>query len=146
MILISHRGNLEGRNENLENHPKYIEVAYSAGFYVEIDLWVVENKLFLGHDEPQFLIDSKFIDNKFYYVHCKNEDALSYLNNSNLNCDYFWHENDYYTMTSKNKIWSHFKSKILPNSICVIKDDLDSLNDYSNCFGICSDFVAKYIK
>ena len=143
MILISHRGNLEGRNENLENHPKYIEDAHNAGFYVEIDLWVIENKLYLGHDKPQFLIDSKFIDNKYLFVHCKNNSALTYMQNKNWDCDYFWHEDDYYTLTSKNKIWAHPKSNILPGSICVVKDENIFFEHYSNCFGICSDYVWR---
>ena len=40
MVLISHRGNLEGKNIELENDPTYIDSAIEKGFDVEIDLWV----------------------------------------------------------------------------------------------------------
>jgi hypothetical protein len=52
MILISHRGNLNGPNPERENHPDYIWEALRAGFEVEIDVWWVEGKFKLGHDEP----------------------------------------------------------------------------------------------
>jgi hypothetical protein len=39
MILIAHRGNLDGPNPSMENHPDYIDAAINAGFHVEVDLW-----------------------------------------------------------------------------------------------------------
>ena len=38
MILISHRGNIDGKNEVWENHPKYIIEALEAGYDFEIDV------------------------------------------------------------------------------------------------------------
>ena len=38
MILISHRGNLNGTSP-FENHPEYIQKALLKGFDVEIDVW-----------------------------------------------------------------------------------------------------------
>ena len=34
MILISHRGNINGKNLNIENHPSYIDKAIEAGYDV----------------------------------------------------------------------------------------------------------------
>ena len=56
MILISHRGNIDGPNSKLENNPTYIDRALDKGFNVEIDLWVYEKEFFLGHDEPTYLV------------------------------------------------------------------------------------------
>ena len=36
MILISHRGNLEGRVPNMENHLNYVYDALNKGFEVEM--------------------------------------------------------------------------------------------------------------
>ena len=38
MILISHRGNLEGKNPEKENSPIYVLQALSKGFDVEVDI------------------------------------------------------------------------------------------------------------
>ena len=54
MKLISHRGNLNGPNKERENHPDYIWEALQAGYEVEIDVWWVDGKFKLGHDEPQY--------------------------------------------------------------------------------------------
>ena len=46
MILISHRGNINGRDEDRENHPEYIQEALDRGYDVEIDLRCKNNRLF----------------------------------------------------------------------------------------------------
>jgi len=60
MFYISHRGNLNGKNQELENKPSYIFDALEKNFEVEVDIWFNEGKFYLGHDEPKDLIDSKF--------------------------------------------------------------------------------------
>jgi len=143
MIYISHRGNTSEINRELENSPDYINEALEKNFYVEIDLWVIEDKLYLGHDGPEYLIDQSYLNNKYFYVHCKNKEALVYMNFSKLDCEYFWHQEDYYTLTSKNKIWVHGMHEEIPDSICVVLDKNTNKN-LSICYGICSDYVEFY--
>ena len=38
MKFISHRGNVNGRNELMENHPLAIQMAMNAGFDVEVKI------------------------------------------------------------------------------------------------------------
>ena len=61
MILISHRGNLNGKTDD-ENKPKYIEQALNQGFDVEIDVWYIDNQFWLGHDKPQYKISEGFLE------------------------------------------------------------------------------------
>lgn len=140
MILISHRGNLEGKKEKLENHPDYIEEAKKKGFDVEIDVWFIKNNFFLGHDEPQFRVDSKFLEDQKLWCHSKNSDALKEL--SKLNCHFFWHNTDDYTITSKGFIWIYPGKPILKNGICVMPEKIKNIN--IDCRGICSDFIKSY--
>ena len=144
MIFISHRGNINSKNTTLENKPSYIQEALNLDYHVEIDLWVLNNILFLGHDNPKYSIDISFLNNEKLFVHCKNFEALSFLKHKKLKCDYFWHENDHYTLTSKGNIWSHFKSVILEDSIkvCLEFENLD----FSSCYGICSDDIESFKK
>ena len=81
MILISHRGNLDKINFDDENKPDYILAAIELGYNVEIDLWVVNKKLFLGHDYGKFAIDEKFLkeNEKKLWIHAKNDDALFFF-------------------------------------------------------------------
>lgn len=39
MILISHRGNIDGPNVKMENDPRYIENTLGKGYNVEVDVW-----------------------------------------------------------------------------------------------------------
>ena len=38
MLLIAHRGNINGPDKAKENHPDYINKAIEAGYNVEIDI------------------------------------------------------------------------------------------------------------
>ena len=60
MLYISHRGNLDGINPELENNPKYISNALEKNFDVEVDAWFVNGKFYLGHDEPKDLLITIF--------------------------------------------------------------------------------------
>ena len=60
MILISHRGNIDGKNIYDENSVPYTEKALKLGFDVEIDVWFMENNFFLGHDELKHLVKLDF--------------------------------------------------------------------------------------
>ena len=154
MILISHRGNINGEIKNRENSVSYILEALNFGYDVEIDVWEIENDWYLGHDNPEYKIDYDFIYNysKKLWIHCKNKEALFKMNNlfNNLNIywlKFFWHENDKYTMTSNNCIWTYAGEDISESSICLLPErfDYDEEKLY-NCFGICSDFIEKYNK
>ena len=146
MILISHRGNLNGRNHNLENHPDYILAAISKGYNVEVDVWYVDGKFKLGHDEPQYNFPWDLIEyhhNKLW-IHCKNVEAIVALNdfpNHHL-INYFWHQEDDVTLTSKGYIWAYPGKQPIKNSIAVMpelnKDDL------TQAIGVCSDYINNY--
>ena len=145
MILISHRGNIEGKNVDKENHPDYIDQALSLGYQVEIDLWLINGKLFLGHDEPQYNINSDWLFNRIskLWIHCKNIPAIEWFNIVGR-FNYFWHENDTITLTSKNDIWAYPGKQPIKNSIAVMPEIYDE--DVSSCLGVCSDYIQTYKK
>ena len=143
MILISHRGNINGPVESCENEPAYIDLAISEGFDVEVDIWYIDGILYLGHDGPEYNIDSKWLLDRIskLWIHCKNVDAVTYFNSDKHSFNYFWHENDTLTLTSKNHIWAYPGKQPIKGSIAVMpeiyKDNIDS------CLGICSDYIEK---
>ena len=57
MILISHRGNMNGVNKKLENDPDHLQSLSDMGVDVEVDVWFDGLQLFLGHDEPKYKVD-----------------------------------------------------------------------------------------
>lgn len=146
MFLISHRGNTEGKNELLENNPVYILQAIEQGFDVEIDIRYIDGTLFLGHDTSQYKTSLDFLfsySNKLW-IHCKNVQAVSFLFkiDENKNLNYFWHEKDKVTLTSKRFIWA-YPGIECQDSIAVLPEIYkDSLNGR---LGICSDYINDYI-
>ena len=144
MILISHRGNTNGRIVSKENHPDYINEAIGLGFDVEIDLWLVDENIFLGHDLPQYKINLDWINERIdkLWLHCKNVEILEFLSKQEIKPNYFWHENDVVTLTSKNYIWAYPNKQPIENSIAVMPEINN--DDTTKCIGICSDFIEKY--
>jgi len=145
MILISHRGNTNGKFESYENEPTYIDKAISEGFDVEVDIWVLAGILFLGHDRPQYGIDYNWLQerkNKLW-IHCKNIEALQFCDDR-LDLHYFWHENDTVTLTSQSTIWAYPGKQPIKNSIAVMPELYG--DNIIECLGICSDFIKKYQK
>ena len=144
MHFISHRGNLNGPNKNLENKPNYIQEALDKGFDVEIDVWLNEEKFYLGHDKPLYETDINFIGQKKIWVHAKNIEALNKLIKLEIHC--FWHQSDDVVLTSKGYLWT-FPGKLLTsNSIEVLPEINTKIIKnikVSDCAGICSDYIEN---
>jgi hypothetical protein len=146
MILISHRGNIEGSIPEKENDPRYVEDAISFGFDVEVDVWYVQNDLWLGHDKPQFKTNFDWFKDRIdkLWVHCKNKDSLIFFrkNFEKNNFNFFWHQQDDLTLTSLNYIWVYPGKQPILDSISVIPELYG--DDISLCLGVCSDYIKKY--
>ena len=146
MILISHRGNTNGQFESYENEPNYIDSAIKKGYDVEIDVWVKDNMLWLGHDKPDYGINFSFIKDRIdkLWVHCKNVESVVYFKECGYPVNYFWHEKDTLTLTSHNHIWVYPGKQPIINSIAVMPELKN--DDVSKCLGICSDFIENFKK
>ena len=142
MILISHRGNTDGKDPTSENKPDYILDAINKGFHCEIDVWFNDGNLFLGHDNKDTKIDISFLKNEKLWCHAKNLKALELMLKNNIHC--FWHEDDLVTLTSRGWTWCHPKCKDGGEKSIIVKPEINKI-DYNNFTGICSDYVTKYI-
>jgi len=138
MIIISHRGNTNGPNIDLENQPQHIQALLNAKINVEIDVWFIDKSFYLGHDAPQYRVNKKFITQKNLWCHAKNLNALFELLKLKAIC--FWHETDSYTLTSNNFIWTYPDKNTTKNSIIV-----DATSDWKykkyKCAGVCVDYI-----
>ena len=140
MLLISHRGNLSGKNPNKENAPYYINAALEKGYDVEIDVWWHNKNFYLGHDEPMYKVEKKYLQNYKLWCHAKNIEAILQMRENDIH--YFWHQEDKITLTSKNYIWAYPGSQPIENSIAVLPEIYKE--DVSKCIGICSDDIINY--
>jgi hypothetical protein len=140
MIIISHRGNLNGPNKDTENSPSQLTLAAQKGFDVEADLWVVDDELFLGHDKPTYKVEYEFLESIGFmlWVHCKNLEAIKYMQDNNSDLNYFWHQNDDFALTSYNQVWTYPGKQTFSNSILVDLSENPQTN--INALGICTDY------
>lgn len=126
MKIIAHRANLFGPYSKSENTLKSITLALKLGFEVEIDVWLKEGKLCLGHDDNNLTYEpdlTEFLFNNAskLWIHCKNLEALRYLLQYDV-LNVFGHSNDEFVLTSKRYIFC--KPGVVPyeNGIIVMPE------------------------
>jgi len=137
MKIISHRGNLNGPDSAKENTIESIKIALSMGFDVEIDIWYKDKNYYLGHDSPKAYINKDFLLNKNLWCHAKNLDALKQMIEDKIHC--FWHQEDDFTLTSENYIWTYPGKNVTPASVIVTNIAVSA-----PCYGICTDYPLRF--
>ena len=144
MIIISHRGNINGPVPDKENRPSYIDCAIGNGYHVEVDIRSINGELWLGHDEPQYKIDHNWLNKRrdYLWIHCKNVEAAHECWAYHSFC----HTSDPFTYTSTGKIWIHDLSQTIDSDTII---PLISLEDISKPitgapFAICTDYPRHF--
>ena len=146
MRLIAHRGNTIGPDSDKENSIEHLSNALEKGFDVEIDLWVIGDQLWLGHDKPESRVTENWLDSaeSRIWIHCKNLDAVAW--NSYRNFNWFFHESESLALTSKGFLWLHPGVLVnTPKSVNlnferVSRSEISHLED---CYAFCGDYVAE---
>tara|TARA_R110002020_G_scaffold378499_1_gene589487 strand:- start:2544 stop:2990 length:447 start_codon:yes stop_codon:yes gene_type:complete len=143
MKIIAHRGNLNGPTSN-ENSLKSIDNVLNTDFDIEIDVWVKDNKIWLGHDQPDTLLSPTvlYANSSKFWIHCKNKEALLYFSEID-EFNYLYHHADDYTLTSKKYIWVYPNKPLIKRSICVMPE-YGINGDINVCSGLCTDYPLKY--
>lgn len=149
MRFISHRGNLQGPDLAIENLPVQVDKCLALGLECEVDLRCVSSQLYLGHDEIQYQIDFDWLVDRltFIWIHCKDTDSLYYLAQSKVGLNYFWHNEDKHTLTSKGYVWSFPGAPVSASSIAVLPERWWNPSVTPNLnlsLGICTDFPLKF--
>lgn len=149
MYFISNKGNVSGINESRESTEKYIEEAMKQGYDVKIDLWSIDDRLFLGNHIPKYETDKDWIYKwtRKLWIHCKNIDALYFCFECHAHS--FWQEYDDYTITTEGMIWAR-PGIISPNQFCVMENPdmylkIDDLKNIPKA-GVCSNNIEYLLK
>ena len=150
MKIIAHRANLNGPNPLTENHPDQIISCIESGYDVEIDVRydLETDKVLLGHDESQYDVTWYWLAGKtdHLWIHCKDITTLHEFSTKTSGYNYFWHQNDDYTLTSKNQIWAYPGKTYTENTVIVMPEwvemDWDKLR-VTCCYGVCTDYPER---
>ena len=150
MKLIAHRANLDGPDPSTENSPEQIISCIEQGYDVEIDVRYdpLTDRLWLGHDEPQYMITWFWLAGKqdHLWIHCKDITTLHEFSDKTSGYNYFWHQEDDYTLTSKQNIWA-YPGKTYTENTVIVMPEWNNMNwdmlKATNCFGVCSDYIER---
>lgn len=140
VVIIAHRGNILGPQPEKENTKDYIERALEAGFHVEVDIWLTEQGLFLGHDKPEHPVTIDFLRDDRIICHCKNIPALNLALLTGLHC--FSHDKDQAVLTSRGLIWLYPGETPVTTRSVVVLPPLNAM--VPECYGVCTDYAALY--
>ena len=149
MKLIAHRANYNGDKAD-ENSPAKIQAALARGYDVEIDIRYafLAKRFYLGHDSSTYGVTMEWLQKykDVLWIHCKNVEAVVYFSECGYDFNYFWHQNDDYTLTSNGYIWTYVGKELSERSIMLLPEvhdaELNNARDV-NCYAICSDYVEK---
>jgi hypothetical protein len=139
MKIIAHRGNLRGPSP-AENHPYYIKTALNRGFDVEVDVWLWDDKIYLGHDEPGYRLQNTipFLQHPGIWAHAKNIGAMDFMLKNSIHC--FWHEQDKLTLTSRGIPWC-YPGTYIERGVFLHQLPVADMKPY----GLCTDWALNYV-
>ena len=146
MIVISHRGNINGPVPEKENTPEYIDSALEQGFDVEVDVWW-QDGVWLGHDAPEYKVSKDWLKKRAsnLWVHCKNLEAAYFLRKE-FKC--FCSDTDPYCFMSKGHIWVNDVTARPPEKCVVPLLGLDDIKNYKfmdAAFAVCTDYPLELL-
>ena len=92
MLYISYRGIYDGTNYEYANTPNQLGKAMGAGFSCMIDVWKVDDKFYLGNDQPLTEVTEKYIQGNRWWINARNTAMQAWLptQRSTLYPNYFW--------------------------------------------------------
>lgn len=138
-ILIAHRGNITGPEPENENTMRHITRALDAGYHAEVDVWVLDKQIFLGHNIPsqKVTLSTLLTMKDKLWVHAKNYEALQYLR---YDFNTFYHNDDLYTLTSHNHVWSHKGMHNMTGIVCMPNLTIEQ-HLIREAYGVCHDYL-----
>jgi len=149
MLLISYRGIYDGQNLEQANTPNQLGSAFNHGFACMVDAWRVDNKLYLGNEQPLTEVSAEYLRGGKFWINARNNDMYTWLQNqpSNLYPNYFVLPvpTPEYVTTSSGYLWTPGTVPINNNSIVFLPEiqDRGLLSTVKlRCYGICSIYLT----
>lgn len=139
MIFIAHRANLDGPSRD-ENSPAAIYAALAQGFDVKVDVWHVDGKFLLGHNEPKYGAALDFLTSQGVWCQAMSPAALDALLEIGSHC--LFHQTDDVTLTSMGFIWGYPAHVPAKRSVCVLPEKYGG-HDWRKFEAVCTDYPLR---
>jgi hypothetical protein len=150
MIFISYRGIFDGNNYQDSNTPNQIAKAFGMGFSCMVDAWKVDDKFYLGDEQPLTEVTAKYLQGKKFWINARNTAMQSWLStqSSTLYPNWFYFPSmppPPYVTASNGKLITPGTVPINNNSVIFLPE----INDTSlfstvnlKCFGVTSTYLT----
>lgn len=151
MLYISYQGIYDGKNYEYANTPNQIGDAFNNGFACMVDVWRVNNRIYLGSYEPTTEVTEKYIQGNRFWLNARNTDMREWLptQSARLYPHYFWSDDpDEPATVSSGQLWTPGTVAINQSSIVVLPEiqDRGMLSTvHLRCYGVCSTYL-NFIK
>ena len=130
MLYISYQGIYDGNDYQDANTPKQINKALGKGYSCLVDVWRINNKLYLGNGQPvpQFEVSADYIKGPRFWINAKNEDMQTWISEQSLTVypNYFWFDAPTppppYATASNGKLITPGTVPINTNSVMFLDD------------------------
>lgn len=143
-IIISHLGNIDGRQPEHENKLAYVQQALKAGWHVCIDVVFHCGVFVLPYDGGFNQIPGAFLSKQ--RVWCRAHDPVTLDALCNINAHAFLNTESGLALTSAQFIWTLPNRPLVDRSIaCFPEDAAPSWLANFEPAGLCSNEPARYI-
>jgi len=150
MLYIAYQGIFDGKNYEDANTPKQIGQAFNAGFSCAVDVWRIDDKLYLGTDQPLTEVTPKYLQGNRFWIHARNVDMQNWISSQPIKLypNYFWYDEymlPVYVTTSSGKLWTFGTVPVDDSSIVVLPEinDRGMLSTvHLHCYGVCSTYLT----
>jgi hypothetical protein len=149
MIYISYRGIFDGNNFEDANTPNQLGKAFNYGVSVMTDVWRIDNKLYLGNDQPVTEVTEKYLQGNKWYINARNTDMQHWLSTqpSKLYPNWF-----YFPIPNPISIPVSNGKFIVPGTVAINENSIVYLPEIADrglfstvklkCFAVCSSYLS----
>ena len=151
MLYISYQGIYDGQDYESANTPTQINKALGKGYSCLIDVWRVDNKLYVGNGQPLIEVTEAYIQGNRFWINAVNTDMQTWIatQSSTLYPNYFHFDASTppppYATASNGKLITPGTVPINTNSVMFLPE-INDRSVYSmvkvKSYGICSGFLT----
>jgi hypothetical protein len=153
MLYISYQGIYDGKDFEYANTPNQIGKAFNNGYSCMVDVWRIDNKLYVGSEEAPIEVTEKYLQGNRFWLNARNTDMLDWVSAqpTKLYPNYFSFSND----TESNDATTSGGQIITPGTVPISNLSIIFLPEIEDrgllstvklkCYGICSVYL-NFIK
>jgi len=150
MFYISYQGIYDGSDYQDANTPPQISKALRAGYSCLIDVWRIDNKLYVGNNQPTTEVTERFIQGPRLWINAKNTDMQEWIVDqpARLYPNYFWFDTPTpppaYVTASNGKLITPGTVPVNTNSVMFLPE-IDDRSLFSmvkvRAYAVCSTYL-----